>query len=95
MNKTPGPDKYEIKGEIEQNTKKHRGYIIKMNIFISYIFGVSREKMTSSGIMSNLNSSNPGPGKYAMKTTLSDIKFSMRPRYKNDSELSKSSIPGC
>jgi hypothetical protein len=51
--------------------------------------------MASSGIMSNLNSSNPGPGKYAMKTTLSDIKFTMRQRYKNDSELTKSSIPGC
>jgi len=40
--------------------------------------GTSRDKMRRNSILGLMNK-NPGPGTYELKSTLSDIKYSMRP----------------
>ena len=56
------------------------------------LFGVGREKMTGSSVLGNI-STNPGPGRYELGSTLSDIKFSIRPRLEDNSQR-KEAFPG-
>ena len=62
----PPPNTYNIKScfELSKNTGK--------------TIGTSREKMRANSILGLMNK-NPGPGTYELKSTLSDMKYSMRP----------------
>jgi len=40
--------------------------------------GVSRSKMEIGGILGQLNKFTPGPGKYELGSTISDLKWSFR-----------------
>jgi len=63
---TPPPTTYNIKScfELSKNTGKS--------------IGTSRDKMRRNSILGLMNKY-PGPGTYGLKSTLSDVKYSMRP----------------
>ena len=66
VKKTPAPNKYEIKSIFDS---KNSGKTM----------GTSRDRMKQNSILGNLNK-NPGPGMYKSNpSTLSDIKYTMRP----------------
>ncbi|CAD8109883.1 unnamed protein product [Paramecium primaurelia] len=82
---TPSPQQYNITSDVEINQKKAKGNK----------FGMSREKMASTGILGNLNSKTPAPGTYDLGSTLSDIRYTMRQRPKtNFMVLTGKEIPG-
>lgn len=82
--KSPAPDEYKIKSNFELQQEKHRGFP----------FGVSRDSMSSTGILGNLNKYTPGPGAYESTNTLSKVSFSFRPKT-NSVEQSKAKLaPG-
>ena len=67
---TPPPNTYNIKSCFDLS--KDRGKSM----------GTSRDKMKTNSILGIINK-NPGPGTYELKSTLSDIKYSMRPETNN------------
>ncbi|KAM3144344.1 hypothetical protein pb186bvf_003508 [Paramecium bursaria] len=81
---TPSPQTYNMPGDVEQNLKKKKGYP----------FGVSREKMESTGILGGLNIKNPAPGKYDLGSTLSETRYTMRPKLENDFMVLTKGVPG-
>ncbi|CAD8202217.1 unnamed protein product [Paramecium octaurelia] len=81
---TPAPDTYKIVGEIDFNKTKNRGYP----------FGVSRDKMWQTGIMGGLNKVTPGPGKYESQSTLSQTRYTMRPKNQQDIMILTKNVPG-
>ena len=74
MDKTPGPNVYELPSELDKAAKKHKGFPFGVSREVKYNLGVmiitSKEcngwffaflkSMESTGIMGNLNKKNPG-----------------------------------
>lgn len=46
----PGPETYNLKGDVDNNKEKNKGFQ----------FGVSREKMWQTGILGGVNKTTPG-----------------------------------
>lgn len=65
--KTPGPNEYAKIGDFDDNKQKNKGNT----------FGISREKMSTSGI-SGSSRTTPGPGTYKLDSTLSKVSYSFR-----------------
>lgn len=69
----PAPNSYKIKSEFDNKQK-------------GQTMGESRNNMEMHSILGNLPKT-PGPGSYSTKTTLSEIKYSIRSKDKNGCKL--------
>ncbi|CAD8188050.1 unnamed protein product [Paramecium pentaurelia] len=81
---SPSPQQYDLGSDVQNNLKKNKGYK----------FGVSRDKMASTGILGTLNLKTPAPGTYDLGSTLSDIRYTMRPKPQKSSLISNAKVPG-
>jgi hypothetical protein len=79
---SPSPNSYQIINFIDKGVQKKLGYV----------FGESRSKMNTTGIVKKYLENVPGyfliirPGTYNDKSYLSNIKYTMRPKTLNPSK---------
>jgi len=70
---SPPPNTYSLKSNFEAEKAKARGFS----------FGLGREQMQQGGAINTTRQASPGPARYQLRGTLSNMSFSIRPRTPN------------